>query len=349
MNKRNRIVKTASVAGIIIIPLLMPMLLSGNKYWISILVLLAINILLVSSLRTITLLNHISLGHVGFTLIGAYGSAILVMKAGFPFWAALVMAGLMSAFVALALGYPFLKVKGIYFAILTLLTAETFRLVAYYWKGMTGGTIGLLGIPAPSPMTIPVIGTINFNNINNYYYIVIIVVIICLVILYLIEHSHVSFNWRAIRDAEELSRSVGINVIWYKIINFAIACFFAGIAGSLFAHYQHNLSADFTSRFGVFTSIYLLVYLIAGGQRSFAGPVIGTTVLTLISELARPMREYQPMIIGGIAILVMLFMPGGLAGLPSQFRYWLWKIKRLRQARLMKQNKEAPNSSPTST
>jgi len=141
---RKRTVKSFGVVGFIIITLLMPLFLSGNRYWLSVLTLVAINILLVSSLRTITLLNHISLGHVGFTLIGAYGSALLVMKGGLPFWLSLIISGLLSGSVALILGYPFLKVKGIYFAILTLLTAETFRLIAYYWRSLTGGTFGLL-------------------------------------------------------------------------------------------------------------------------------------------------------------------------------------------------------------
>ena len=331
-----RIAKGLGVAALIIVALFIPSMLSGNPYWLSVLTVVGINILLVSSLRTITLLNVISLGQVGFALIGAYGSALLVMKAGVPFWLALILSGLMSAMAALILGYPFMKVKGIYFAILTLLTAETFRLSAYYWRGLTGGTFGLLGIPSPEPLTLPVIGTIAFNNMSNYYCLVVAVLAVCLGMLYLIEHSYISFRWRAIRDAEELSQSVGINVSWYKIVNFVIACFFAGISGALFAHYQHALSADYTSRFGSLMSIYLLVYLVVGGQKSFAGPLIGTIVLTLISELARPLRQYQPMIIGGIAIMVMLFMPGALASLPYQIRSWFRSKETGKHIRLTK-------------
>jgi branched-chain amino acid transport system permease protein len=346
---RNKITKLSSLAALIVLLLFLPRLVGGNQYLVSVVSLAAINILLVASLRNIFLLGEISLGQVGFALIGSYGGALLVMKADMNFWAALMLSGLLAAAVALVLGYPFLKVKGIYFAILTLMTAETFRLVAYYWRELTGGTLGLVNIPPASPMTLPFIGTIKFTTLSNYYYIVIIVVLICLFIMYLLERSHVNFRWRAIKDADELALSVGINVIWYKMMNFAIACFFAGISGALFAFFQRNLSADGTSRFGIIMSIYLLVYMVVGGHKYFVGPIIGTLVLTLLSELARPMQNYKDMFIGLIAILVMIFMPNGLTGLPSQIRYWLWKIKRLRQARLMKQNKEAPNSSPTST
>jgi branched-chain amino acid transport system permease protein len=297
-----------------------------SVYWISVLIILLINILMVSSLRTIKLLGHISLGHVGFSLIGAYGSALLVMKLGLSFWISLFLGGLMSAGIALALAYPFLRVKGPYFALLTLLTAETFRLTTWHWSGLTGGFWGLLKIPSPNPIVIPVIGTITFDSVNNYYYLTAIIVTISLFVLYLLERSHLGFKWRAIKDTEVLAQSVGVNIMWYKALNFAIACFFAGLAGALFAHYQHALSPDFTARFGVLTSIYLLVYMVVGGDAKFSGPIVGTVVLAIVSEIFRKLGEYQPMLIGAIAILFVLLMPEGLAGLPNRFMLWSRKI-----------------------
>jgi len=110
------------------------------------------------------------------------------------------------------------------------------------------------------------------------------------------------------------------------MVNFAIACFFAGIAGGLFAHYQHNLSADATSRFGVWTTLYLLIYLVVGGEAKFAGPIIGTLVLMFVGEFARPLGEFQPMIIGALAIFVVLLLPGGIIGLPDQFKLLYRKL-----------------------
>jgi branched-chain amino acid transport system permease protein len=192
-----------------------------------------------------------------------------------------------------------------------------------------------MGIPSPEAISLPLFGTVAFDSPDTYYYLAVAVILVCLFTLYLVEHSHLGQAWRSIKDSEELSQSVGINVIGYKIINFVIACFFAGISGALFAHYQLSLSPDFTSRFGVFTSIYLVVYLVVGGIGSFAGPIVGTVVLTLISELTRPMKEYQPIIIGVIAILVVLFMPGALTGLPRQIleRLHAGKIETRRNGR----------------
>ena len=327
---RKRIKYAFSIVSIVaFIALLLsgPVLLQ-SVYWVSVLIVVAINILLVASLRTISLIGHFSLGHVGFMLIGAYGSALLVMRAGLSFWTALIIAGLLSAAVALVLGYPFLRVRGIYFAILTLLTGETLRLTAWYWESVTGGPVGLLNIPSPSPIAIPGAGIITFESANSYYYLTLVIVALSLFLLYRLEHSQVGFKWRAIREADGLAQSVGINVIWLKILNFAIACFFAGIAGALYAHYQQGLSAHPTSRFGVLMSIYLLVYLVVGGGGRFAGPIVGAFVLTMASELARPLLEYRNMLIGAIAILIVLFMPEGLVDLPNRLQLWRRSISK---------------------
>ncbi len=292
---------------------------------------LAINILMVSSLRSVTLINEISLGQVGFAIIGAYTQATLMMKGGLSFWPSLILSALISAFVALLLAYPFLKVRGIYFSILTLLTAETFRLIAYYWTSLTGGSLGLTGVPGPGKQSVPFVGVVDFNKPGNYYYIAIGVVLIALLILYYVERAYINFQWRAIKDDNTLAGAVGINVIGYKMVNFVIAAFMAGLSGALFASYQHNLSPDTTSRFGVTMSIYLLVYMVVGGKDYFIGPLVGTFVLTLLAENTRSMQQYQPMITGAIAILVMIFMPMGLVGLPAQIRDWR-RGRRLRTA-----------------
>lgn len=325
MNK-NQLTKIISIIALLAISFSAPLFLN-SVYWVSVLILMAINILLVSSLRTLSLLGQYSLGHVGFMLIGAYTSALLVMRVGLPFSVALVLAGLLSGCVALILGYPFLRVKGVYFSLLTLLTAEIFRLVAWNWNSVTGGTKGLIHIPPPGGL-----GIIDFSNVNNYYYLTLSVVVLSLLVIFRLEESPLGFKWRAIQDADNLAQVVGINIMQYKIINFATASFFAGIAGSLFAHFQHALSTDATSRFGVVMSLYLIIYMVVGGQGKFTGPIIGVFVLTMISEFARPLGQYQPMLIGAIAILTMFLMPEGLVGLPGQFRLGYKKIwKQLRR------------------
>jgi branched-chain amino acid transport system permease protein len=326
--------------AIVVVVFLMPRILSGNLYWLTVLALLAINILMVSSLRSVTLINEISLGQVGFAVIGAYTQATMMMKAHLPFWPSLIISALLSAFIALLLAYPFLKVRGIYFSILTLLTAETFRLIAYYWTSLTGGSLGLTGVPGPGKQNVPFVGLVDFNKPGNYYYIAVGVVLIALLILYYFERAYINFQWRAIKDDNTLAGAVGINVIGYKMVNFVIAAFMSGLAGALFASYQHNLSPDTTSRFAVTMSIYLLVYMVVGGKDYFIGPLVGTFVLTMLAENTRSMQQYQPMMTGAIAILVMIFIPMGLVGLPAQIRGRM-RARQLRAAAATRDPNEA--------
>src|SRR5690606_31915232 len=120
------------------------------------------------------------------------------------------------------------------------------------------------------------------------YFLTLIVVAVSLWVLYRIEHSTLGVRWRAIRDAEHLAQVVGLNSRAYKIANFAIVSFFAGIAGALFAHHQGTLSSDIAAAFGVGASLHLVLYMFIGGQAHFAGPIIGAIVLVFLEELARP-------------------------------------------------------------
>lgn len=318
MNSK-RIISLFSIIALVIFLFAVPTLIS-NYYWLSVLSLVLINILLVSSVRTVILIGHLSLGQVGFAAVGAYGAALLAMEAGLPFWAALISGGLMAGLLAMALGYPFLKVKGMYFAILTLLAAESIRNVAFFWASLTGGFLGLTNIPVPEPIVIAGRVLMDFSRVDNYIYIVLAVVLVSLFILYKLEHSHLNTRWSAIRDSEELARSSGINVSWYKILNFAIAGFFAGISGALFAFFQHNISADAVSRFGALTSMYMLIYLVVGGERKFAGPILGTFFIMLFSEFTRPFKEYQLMLIGTFTVVFVIFIPEGLTSLPGMLK-----------------------------
>lgn len=294
----------------------------NSIYWTSLFILIGINIILTCSLRVIWLTGQISIGHAGFMLIGAYTSALLVMKGGVSFWLALPASGVASGVVAFALAYPYIRVRGIYFVILTVLTAESIRNLAFNWYSLTGGRTGLFGIPGPGSFSVPFLGNINFDMLASYYYIVLVVVSISLLLLYLIEKSRYGFTWRAIKETSDLAGTVGINVIWFNAINYVIACFFAGIAGSLFAHFQRTLSAWSTGSFGVTNCITLLVYMVVGGERRFIGPIVGVLSLTLISEFTRSFEAYQSMFWGGIGMIIVVAMPEGLVGLPNRIRKW---------------------------
>ncbi len=314
---RERLINTLGPIVAILLAIAAPLVLA-SIYWTSVLTMIVINALMAASLRTIFLIGEFSLGHVGFMCLGAYTSALLTLKSGLPFGLTLPAAGLMAGLVAFALGHPFMRVKGIYFSILTLVTSESIRLLAFNWKNLTGGYDGLIGFPGAGVFSIPGLGQVDFDGFTEYYFLTLSVVCASLFVLYRLEKSRLGFTWLAIRDADKLAGAVGVNVSRYKVIAFSVACFFGGIGGGLFAHYERALAPHPTATFGIMTTIYLLVYMVVGGKEKFSGPIVGAIVLSLVYELARPVEEYKPMIIGAIAIAIIKVIPGGIVSIPQK-------------------------------
>ena len=321
MSSKRKPTNTLIILVFIVFLLLVPVFLKSS-YWLHVLSIVGINVILVASVHTIWCTGELSLGTAGFMAMGAYSSALFVMRGELSVWGAVPLGGLLCAIVAVALGYPFMRAKGIYFSILTLLTGEIFRLTAWYYRSLTGGPVGLSGIPSPEPIKIPGIALITFDSKISYYYLILVVVLLSLLILFRLQKSQVGFTWRTIRERDNLAASVGINVLWYKIFAFAVGCFFIGIAGALFAHFMHLLAADASGKFGIFTSIYILIYMVVGGEKKFAGPVIGAIILTLLPEVFRPMQEYRPIVFGALVIFIIFFMPQGIVELPYRFLSW---------------------------
>jgi len=321
MSSRGNPINTVVILVFILFLLLVPAFLKSN-YWLHVLSIVGINVILAASVHTIWCTGELSLGTAGFMAMGGYGSALLAMRAGISVWAAMPLGGLLCAIVAVALGYPFMRAKGIYFSILTLLTGEIFRLTAWYYRSLTGGPVGLSHIPSPEPINIPGIAPITFDSKITYYYLIVVAALLSLFVLFRLQRSQVGFTWRIIRERDNLAASVGINVLWYKISAFAIGCFFAGIAGALFAHFMHLLAADASGKFGMFTSIYILIYMVVGGEKKFAGPIIGAVSLTLLPEVFRPMQEYRPIIFGALVIFMIFFMPQGIVDIPHSVLSW---------------------------
>ena len=318
--ENKRIAQYATIGALIVFMLSLPVWWR-NIYWIHILCFVMINVLLTSSLRAISLTGEISLGTGGFMMAGAYSSALLSIHLGLSVWICILVGGMASALLAFILGNAIMRTKGIYFSILTLLTSEILRLTMWYWKSVSGGPSGLRNIPPPDPLNIFGIITVPFNNKINNYYMIFIIVVLCLFLLYRFERA-LGLRWMALKKSDILSESIGINVYRYRLYSLLIGCFFTGIAGGLYAHYMHLLEISETGKFGVLASIYIVIYMVVGGEHKFFGPILGAFILTLLPELARPLKEYQPIVFGLLVIVIMYFMRQGLMGLSDQIRMW---------------------------
>jgi len=308
--------KTLGFALLIVLLFVVPVFIR-SEYYLHVLVLCAINIILASSLRAISTTGQMSLGHAGFMSIGAYTSALMVMRLGLSPYATLVLGGVAAMVLAAVIAYPVTRVKTIYFGMLTLFLGEVIRLVFTEWRVLTGGTSGLLNIPHLD--TISVLGLFNVEfaaKLPNLYF-VLVVMLIALVFLYSVDRSYVGMTFAAIAQDDSLAASTGINVARFKALIFCIGCFFAGVAGSFYAHYMTVLTPD---SFGLFASIYVLIYVVVGGPGRFAGAIIGALILTIVPELFRVLKEYQPFVFVAVLYLVVFLLPGGLVDLPGRIR-----------------------------
>jgi len=313
MNK-GKAISLTSYFVIIGITFLLPVFFKG-PYVTHILILTVINILLSTSLRLINLTGLMSLAHGGMMTLGAYTTTLLVIKLGLSSWLALLMGGLMSSLVAFLVGIPFSRLKGIYFAMVTIFLSEMVALSAEQWRSLTGGSSGIYNIPRPDPIIIPGILHITFSSKVSFYYLICVILLVSLLILYAVEHSRIGMTLNGIQQSDSLAESVGINCTGYKVLAFSIGCFFPGIAGGFYAQYISTINP---TTFGFLFTIYVIIYLVVGGMKSFAGPIIGAFIFTILPEILRPLKEFQPYFFAGSLMLIIFFMPEGLVGLPKR-------------------------------
>lgn len=305
-------------AGMLTIGLLILPVFISNQYVLHILINVFIVSLSVLGVRLILLSGSVSLGQAGFVAIGAYTSAILVMRVGVSVWVALPLSGLMSAVIGAVIGWPALRLRGLYFIILTLCIGEAIMHYIGNLENLTGGLDGLFGIPRPNLFKIAGFTLFDFNSGKAaYYYYGIALLSTCFWMMYRIDRSRLGAILHAISEDDRLAESMGVPVMRFKVLMFSIACFFSGLAGAFYAHYFVFLQ---TKNFTVWDSIYYLVYVIVGGAKSVIGPVIGCLVLSGFFEISRPLAKFQQIAYGSIFVVIILFLPEGLVSLKDKVK-----------------------------
>jgi branched-chain amino acid transport system permease protein len=289
-----------------------------NPYYLHIIIMSGIFVLLASSLNLITgCTGRLNLGHAAFYGIGAYGSTLVVMKLGFPVWFGMVMGGLITVFFGVLIGIPCLKLKGSYLAITTLAFGEITRLAMINFVPLTNGPLGIRGIPGPPAIGFGSTPLISFESKTSYYYLVLVICVLCLLTIRKVLNSQIGRTFMAIREDEVRAETVGIDTIQVKIMNFALGAFFAGIAGSFYAHYVRFISPDTFTLGETFT---ILTMVVIGGLGTFYGPIVGGVIFTFLPELLRAIAEYRMIIYGLMLSVAIIFMPDGIVGL---FQSWI--------------------------
>jgi branched-chain amino acid transport system permease protein len=297
----------------VLLALLLPQI--GSDYYVYLFALVFTNVILAASLRPSLTCGQLNIGHSGFMSLGAYTSALLAKNLGFPFEISLLCGALLATVVGLAIGYPALRLRGVYFAMVTVAFVEVIRLIAQIWVPLTRGMSGLSGIPKPS-----VLG-ITLTTKAEQYYLVVFLMLAVLLVLWRLESSRLGLIWKSIGMADNLAQSLGVDIAKHKLLAFALGCFFAGVAGAFYAHFIRFL---FPPEFGFLMATNILVYNFVGGRGHFVGPIVGAIFLSLLSEPFRG-SPYETIFFSIAMLLTILFLPGGLITLPAKLgglRWW---------------------------
>ena len=250
--------------------------------------------------------GQISIGQGAFFGIGAYTSALLTTDMGCSFWLALPVSCLISAIFGILLGFPAIKIRTHYLALVTIGFAEIFRLVMMNWTSFTHGASGISRIPAPSFFGI------SLSNDLRYYYLVLPLFFIAVLSASLISGSNIGRAMKAIKEREVAAQSLGINVRTMKVLAFTLGAAYAGVGGSLYAHLVTYINPD---SFTLAESINALIIILIGGIGSVAGAVVGSVVITFLPEALRFIRGYHMLFFSICLIALMIFMPRGFIGI----------------------------------
>ena len=280
-----------------------------------IVIMVAIYIILVSSLRLTVITGLWNLSTVAFYGIGSYTVYLLMTNLGLSFWLALLMAGIVAGIIALGLGYVTIRIKGMYFVLLTIAFVEVARLTITEIPFLGGYMC--LTVPSINPIVIPHVVRVEFISKLPFYYLMLILVGITLVVLYRIDKCRLGAVLESVADHEPLAESIGINTTRYKLLAFCVGSFFPGIAGGYLASYSGIVSPQGIN-LGAAMAVFIAMFV--GGMGSLWGAVLGATLITVLPELLRGAVYYEPLIGAIVVILVVFFLPRGLITLPGLFQ-----------------------------
>jgi len=307
----NRMVRKWLILTILVIAVIIPLVVT-NKYYMNILIMSGIWSIVALSLNLILgYTGQVNLAHGAFFGIGAYASALMMLKLNMNFWLVLPLAAAIAGFFGFLIGLPALRTRGSYFAIGTLCFNIIVTLIVDRWEGLTEGARGLMGIPGPSPIPLPWGGEITFKTMAAQYYLVLCFLLLTIFVLRRIIQSLVGRTFRAIRGNEELAEAVGIQPMRTKILSFTVSCFFAGIGGVLYASYIGFLSPEITDYHVSFDS---LIYVMIGGVGTIVGPIIGTLLIVTLPETLHIAAEFRLLLYGLILIVMIIYLPRGIVG-----------------------------------
>lgn len=261
-------------------------------------------------------IGRINIGQGAYALIGGYVSAILVADFGISFWVTLPLAGLFCLLISVLIGLPILRLRGVYFAMVTLVLTEVTRLAALALP-VTHGAKGIVNIPLPGEISLfGIVILPAFDRMDNpklaFYMLAAVLMTLAYAGLYRLVHSRIGHLCRSLQQNEELASSIGVNITALRIIAYAVSSFLGGVAGAIFATISQSL---YPSSFQVADSVNFMLNCFLGGLGYVFGPMLGTLVVYFGWDLLFQAGRFQMLIYAALLIASMLFLPNGLLSL----------------------------------
>lgn len=291
-----------------------------NPYYLQVASFILLNIILGVSIYVTLATGQLSLGHAGFMSIGAYTSAILTLNYNVPLVLGVIIAAVVTGFVGILIGFPALRLQGVYLAIATLGFGEVIRVLFINWEGLTNGAIGIASIPHLGREILSLSKSLGLDpdmlGLKNNQFISLSVFLVLLLISVVVvwffirqNNSRIGRAFASIKMDEQASEAMGINITYYKILAFGQGALLAGLAGALYAHLTGYISP---SDFNYHRAVEILIFAIFGGSEVIWGPIFGAVFLSTMPEFLRAINEYRYMIYGALLVLMMAFRPQGL-------------------------------------
>jgi len=261
-------------------------------------------------------IGRINIGQGAYALAGGYVSAILVMQAGVNFWLTIPLAGFFCALLSVLIGLPILRLRGVYFAMVTLVLTEVMRLAALALP-VTNGASGITSIPLPADLSVFGVTLIpDFNTLLNpklgFYLAAVALMVLCYAALWRIVNSRLGHLCRSLQQNEELSASIGVNTAYLRVLAYSISSFFGGIAGAMFVAISQSI---YPSSFQVTDSVNFMLNCFLGGLGYVFGPMLGTLVLYFGWDLLFTTGKFQMLIYSSLLIALILVLPNGILSL----------------------------------
>jgi branched-chain amino acid transport system permease protein len=260
-------------------------------------------------------IGRINISQGAFALIGGYTAAILSTRYGVSFWLSLPLAGVVAAAVGTIIGIAILRLRGVYFAMITLSLTEAVRLAFLNGGAFTQGASGIVNIPRPGALEVfglTIIPAFPGAEPLPYYYLAAALLILGLLAVWRLTTSRLGWVFRSMRQNEELAASIGINVAKYRVIAYGFSCFLGGVGGAFFAAFHQNI---YPATYSVTDSVNFMLYCFLGGLDFVFGPVVGAFLLVISFELLHDLQQYQALIYGILMISCILWLPNGILSL----------------------------------